>query len=540
MSDIEMTTDEPTYARTSTWKRSTYKNLLAVLNGPIVAGVGASVDPGLPRGEFHALPWNTAEKVLVKIVESSGNMPVELEADTRNKWQVIDNEEVFKIAKFNVDTIFNFEESIVSKFHIEQHHQISLYKDMICVLCIMISLNYHYAETREMTETEKRLTREYAITADDRDLFTNTMHFDRAATFLMSRVHTKYQTNHAVGGNPVQASIAASIRAYYGLTPGMAKTSEGQMLMAAVVRGIYWCTHPANEALLLPSVIKNTKIKGAYVPRAGPLPCYLPAEEYFDIRADTAPASTHHFLVAAAAIKAIKPFGLLRLLPEPGRLVEVEDGLKLIRDYGAALHPAARYWGLNKQAAGQKSVEPLCADLGYAVKKLLPNSSLKDSPILKKEDMLNGAWKTVIDGIRIELDKSQEMIVSSKVLQLITSRIAPKINKEPSTERIFRLMSSSTKAKKSKANVVEVDSSDQDDGDFVMDDGEDDDDDSEGGDNDNAGDDDSDNEGPVAMSSRRQKTPKRDIKGKRNIIDPSTQTPKRRATRSTNIDNLAE
>lgn len=101
------------------------------------------------------------------------------------------------------------------------------------------------------------------------------------------------------------------------------------------------------------------------------------------------------------------------------RLQEVEDGLALIEVYGAALHPAARYWGLNKQSASQKSVEPLCADLGYAVKKLLKNSSLKDSPILKKQDQMNGAWKTLIDGIRIELDRGEEAIVSKNVMDII-------------------------------------------------------------------------------------------------------------------------
>ncbi|POS85196.1 hypothetical protein EPUL_003123, partial [Erysiphe pulchra] len=346
-----------------------------------VAGVGASVDPGIPRGEYHPLPWDITEKSLVRIVDAGRNTPVEIEVDKRIPWYEIDTEEVLKIAKYNLEHVFNFQESIIAKFNIEKKHADSLYKDMLCILTIMISLNYHHAETRVMTDTEKKTVANSTITADDTAIYNNTMHFDRAATFIMSRVHTKYLANHA-----------------------------------------------------------NTQIKGAYVPKAGPLPSYLPAEEYFDIRSDTAPASTHHFLVAAAAIKAIKLFGLLRLLPEPTRLVEVSDGLQLIRDYGAALHPAARYWGLNKQSAGQKSVEPLCADLGYTVKKLLPNSSLKNSPILRKEDQLNGAWKTVIDSIRIELDKRSETMVSAKVLKMITTRVAPRINKEPNTDRIFRLM----------------------------------------------------------------------------------------------------
>ncbi|KAI6251193.1 hypothetical protein HI914_00427 [Erysiphe necator] len=271
-----------------------------------------------------------------------------------------------------------------------------------------------------MNEAELAAVTAIELTPLDQSVYTNTVHFDRAATFIMSRVHTKYQTNHAVGGNPIQASIAATVRAYYGVSSATNRSDDAKEHLEAVVKGIYWVTHPVNEALLLPAVIRNTKIEAAYVPREGPAPQYLPSEEYFDIRANTAPAGTHHFLVAAAAIKALKPFGLLALFPEPARLQEVEDGLSLIEAYGAALHPAARYWGVNKQSASQKSVEPLCADLGYAVKKLLKNSSLKDSPILRKEDQLNGAWKTLIDGIRIELDRGKEAIVSKNVMDLIT------------------------------------------------------------------------------------------------------------------------
>lgn len=136
-----------------------------------------------------------------------------------------------------------------------------------------------------MNETELAAVNALEMTQLDLSIYTYTVHFDRAATFIMSRVLTKYQTNHAVGGNPIQASVAATVRAYYGVSGATNRSNDAKELLDAVVKGIYWATHPVNEALLLPSVIHNTKIEDAYVPRDGPAPQYLLTEEYFDIRA---------------------------------------------------------------------------------------------------------------------------------------------------------------------------------------------------------------------------------------------------------------
>ncbi|KAI6245263.1 hypothetical protein HI914_06759 [Erysiphe necator] len=138
-----------------------------------------------------------------------------------------------------------------------------------------------------MNETELAAVAAIELTPLDLSVYTNTVHFDRAATFIMSRVHTKYQTNHAVGGTAIQASIAATVRAYYGVSNATNRSNDAKELLEAVVKGIYWATHPVNEALLLPAEIRNTKIEAAYVPREGPAPQYLPSEEYFDIRANT-------------------------------------------------------------------------------------------------------------------------------------------------------------------------------------------------------------------------------------------------------------
>ncbi|KAI6249787.1 hypothetical protein HI914_01875 [Erysiphe necator] len=351
-----MAESEPiVYIFTDTIKNTPYRNLLSVLNGPIVAGVGASVDPGLPRSDFHALPWDISDKVLAKIIEGTPDTPVRIAVDKRTQWRELANEDILMIAKFNINNVFKFNETIGSAYSIGKGDLNNLYKDMLCIMCITISMNYHSAETRVMTDVEVAAVNNMEITPLDLSIYTNTVHFDRAATFIVSRVHTKYQTKHVVGGSPIQASIAASIRAYYGVSANTGKNTDAKELLDAVVKGVYWATHPINEALLLPSVIRNTRIEGAYVPRNGPEPQYLPTVEYFDIRAHTAFAGTHHFLVAAAAIKALKPFGLLALLLEPARLQEVEDGLALIEAYGADLYPAARYWGLKKQSASQKT-----------------------------------------------------------------------------------------------------------------------------------------------------------------------------------------
>jgi len=39
------------------------EQLRLLLNGPVVAGVGATVDAGLHTDKYHVLPWNPDKKV---------------------------------------------------------------------------------------------------------------------------------------------------------------------------------------------------------------------------------------------------------------------------------------------------------------------------------------------------------------------------------------------------------------------------------------------------------------------------------------------
>ncbi|KHJ36187.1 hypothetical protein EV44_g3622 [Erysiphe necator] len=94
-------------------------------------------------------------------------------------------------------------------------------------------------------------------------------------------------------------------------------------------------------------------------------------------------------------------------------------------------------------------------------KKLLKNSSLKDSPILRKEDQLNGVWKNLIDGIRIDLDRGEEAIVSKNVMDLITTRITPQISSEPNTDRILSFLNPARPVKEAPRRFSELASDDE-------------------------------------------------------------------------------
>lgn len=118
-------------------------------------------------------------------------------------------------------------------------------------------------------------------------------------------------------------------------------------------------------------VIHNTQMTHAMIHADGPEPITVVVDEYFQIRAKTPPASTHHYYVAAAALQQLEPMGIIQYLPTPSRIDDALYGLKLIEKYGAALHPAARFWGLSRITSNQKIVEPLYADLGYAIRRLV-------------------------------------------------------------------------------------------------------------------------------------------------------------------------
>jgi hypothetical protein len=398
--------------------------LKTLLNGPVVAGVGATVDAGLATDRYHVLPWDPTEKVELSIKETSEG--IKLGNFKRAKGATYELEPMLKYAVWNVEAILGIDGVIQSAAGSPEEFKNDVKLDAIAIIFLCLVYGYYAGECRVATEKEKAEIGKVEVAEGYMTDVLNPNRLNRAATFILARMHTKYQTNHAIGGTPMQASMASSVRAFYGVSPSSARSAGAKAQVKVIADILYWATHPANETLLMPSVIRNTRISSTWVHKLGPAPELLVVEEYFEIRARTPPASTHHFYVAAAAIKQLEPMGILAYLPEPTRTKDIVAGLRMIEAYGARLHPAARYWGLDRLTANQKLVETVCADVGYAVKKLMPASSLAASPILQKEDGLDSAWKGLIDAIRAAMDDRGKELLDEKVFKQIKKSIAPK------------------------------------------------------------------------------------------------------------------
>jgi len=395
-----------------------------LFNGPLLAGVGATVDAGLVRSKYHVLPWDPAKKVTMNITEKDGK--VFLSGGGKRKAANLDDAAVYRMAKFNVDTIYGIQASLDDNPNMESDEAATLRMDMIALVYLMIAYGYYGGECRAATEAERKVILGLPATDDEIDEVITLERLNRAGTFLLARMHTKYQTNHAIGGSPISASVASAVKAFYGITAAAVRQDAAKKRLKTITDVLYWAVHPANETLLIPSVIKNSQIKSTTVHAEGPRITMMDTEEYFAIRSRTPPASTHLFYVCAAAAKAIEPIGILPYMPDPSRLEEVVAGLTVIERLGAALHPAARHWGLERQTANQKIVETLAADLGYAVRKLLGITTLAASPLLSKEDGLDSGWKTFIDSLRSAMDDRGKELLEDTVMQAIKDKIAPK------------------------------------------------------------------------------------------------------------------
>jgi hypothetical protein len=399
------------------------QELRKLLNGPVLAGVGATVDAGLTTDAWHVLPWDPKVKVTIGVSEVKGKLeytgtdyitPANIELKT-----------MVKYARFNVDAILRIDSLNAKAASVDSSFKTALRDDLTRILALSMAYGYYSDECRAATNNEKQTIEKEVVTDELVKTLFNVEGLNRAATFILARMHTKYQTNHAIGGSPMQASMASSVRAFYQVSAGTAEQAAAKEKVDYIAKCLYWALHPLNETLLIPAVIQNSRITESSVHKFGPKPTTIATEEYFNIRAHTPPAASHHFYVAAAAIKALRPMGVLNYLPNPTDVDDVLTGLEMISTYGAALHPAARFWGLDRVTCNQKLVEPICANLGYAVKKLMPASSLAASPILKKEDALHTGWKTLIDNLRAAIDERGKELLSSDVFESIQKAIAP-------------------------------------------------------------------------------------------------------------------
>lgn len=396
----------------------------AMLNGPVVAGVGATVDPGLTRDKYHVVPWDPSKRVQVALTFNDDGMVIGSNPESR--YADIPLDELINYAIYNVKKIFNFDVAADRVMNMTEEFRKNIYLDMIAILLVALSHGHYDIECREATTAERSDIMAQKVTDEEKEEVFNPTRINRAATYLLARMHTKYQTNHAIGGNPMQASMASAVRAHFGLSPSNTRENSKKQQLEFLATCLYWSTHPANECLLIPMVIQNTKINTATVHAHGPEPITVVVDEYFQIRAKTPPASTHHYYVAAAALRQLEPMGIIQYLPAPSRVEDVLYGLRLIEKYGAALHPAARFWGLARITSNQKIVEPLCADLGYAIRRLVPGCSLSGSPILCKEDGLNLAWKSLVDSLRIAMDDRGKEMLGDEVFDAIKDHVAPR------------------------------------------------------------------------------------------------------------------
>jgi hypothetical protein len=421
------------------------QELKNILNGPVVAGVGATVDAGLTKDKFHVLPWNTTEKLGVRVLE--GKDGHELDMDYEGEWYKGSVRDIIKYALYNVDKVLGVDAILSKAASSPEEFKLNLKLDICAIVFLQMCFNYYSGECREASAAEKAEITKAQVPDDLVESIVNVTRINRAATFILARMHTKYQTNHAIGGTPMQASVASAVRAFYSVSPGSARSPSAREQVSCISDCLYWAVHPANETLLIPTVIANSKIEHSTIHHYGPAPSLLAVEEYFQIRARTPPASTHHFYVAAAAIKLLDPLGILPYIPSPSRTSDVIAGLDMIERFGAQLHPAARYWGLERVSANQKLIETMCADLGYAIKKLMPASSLAASPILAKEDGLDSAWKGLIDALRSAMDERGKDLLDNKIFEEIKKAIAPSASELEGVDRIkLYLTSGRTKA----------------------------------------------------------------------------------------------
>jgi len=402
---------------------SIFGQLKDILNGPVVAGVGATVDAGLTTEKYHALPWDPNVRTEVSLVSTDTGLTVVGAPSTAVYTDTLAN--LIRIAIWNTENVLNITELFAKAASVSDEIKANLKTDIVAILFVMLAYGYHGQESRILSADEVANCATIAVSPEMQEGIINVTRLNRAATFILARMHTKYQTNHAIGGTPMQASMASAVRAFYGISPSSAKAASAVETVRLISDCMYWALHPANETLLIPSVIANTRITTTHIATHGPPVSLIPVEEYFQIRARTPPASTHHFYVCAAAIKQLDPIGILVYLPEPSRTSDVLSGLQLIELHGAALHPAARFWGFDRVTSNQKLVESLCADLGYAVRKLSPASSLAASPILMKEDALDSAWKGLIDAIRAAMDERGKELLDKKVFDELKAKIAP-------------------------------------------------------------------------------------------------------------------
>ncbi|RKF58011.1 putative effector protein [Erysiphe neolycopersici] len=136
----------------------------------------------------------------------------------------------------------------------------------ITVVAMMIIFGMYHVdnERAQMNESQKKEITKTIVIDADYEAIMNSERFSQASTFIFAKVFN-YQTNHAIGGNPMQASMAATVGTFHDVRWPKSLVIEKKNLLQLITTCIYWELRPANEAILISLVIKDSRMIHAHV-----------------------------------------------------------------------------------------------------------------------------------------------------------------------------------------------------------------------------------------------------------------------------------
>jgi len=420
--------------------------LRSLFNGPPLAGIGATADKGLLPSTYHILPYAADINSVTALDYKPGTATVHPSWDipTVNSFAHLDVDTLIRYAKYNVNSVYGLDNHIRDVVAADPSFGPLVTHDLMSIYILMAGCNLYYTECRAATAAELTAIQAIQVTDTDRAVLVSAEQMNRAATFIMARAHTKYQTNHAVGGSPAQGSMGATLRWAYDISVLQSSNVTTTAKARAATSAVYWALHPLNEPATIPFIVEGSKITSAKFHTAGPPPVIPVADEFFRIRRKVAPASAHNFGLCVAAMSLLSPLGILAHFPEQVRFKLLINGFQLVEAHGARLHPAAHFWGLERVSANQKDIETLVQDLGYAVTRLFPLTTLAKAPAFSRTDVVSTVWKTLIDALKVKMDEEGSKLLDDATFQSIQKQIAPPSEVSTTLTRALALSSGTT------------------------------------------------------------------------------------------------
>lgn len=415
--------------------KSLQEMIASAFNGPPIIGIGGTTDQGLPAALHHRIPYDPSQYVYYTL--DSPNRVTSKDQFTNERYALdsakltqagshfrsVSSAACRRYSDYNIEKVLNIKR-VAADTGVSDPELISrVRRDVQTILSMMLCYNLYAGECvknyKDVKDHRDELTQsdwEATISADQ---------VNRGLTFLAARAHTKYQTNHSMGGDEAQGAVASCIRAYYSLSSPRGAKEEDRRRYQFVYKCLYWAMHPVNEPLLLCQILERHSLNEIKVHAFASPPEIFQLAEYMTIRGTITAATTHVFSVGAQAALRLRDFNLLAYLPNPSRLVTLARGFKQAQFYGAACHPAARHWGVNKVSLSQRSVQDVVADLMYAIKQLFPADTLAASPLARDDSNVNVTWKTFIDGLKAKIDESVKEMVSPETMKDVLPSLTP-------------------------------------------------------------------------------------------------------------------